>query len=127
MYFFSAETGGFYSREIHGADIPADVVEITAEQHAELLAGQAAGLVISADTEGRPILIDHPPMTEEQIRVAEIAQDKKYLSDTDYIVLKIFEASALGQDTAPLLEQYAEQLDAREQARIRIRVNEGRA
>ncbi len=47
--FFSASTGGFYSREIHGDNMPADVVEITAEQHAELIEGQSLGLTIQAD------------------------------------------------------------------------------
>jgi hypothetical protein len=70
---------------------------------------------------------NNPPMTEEQMKQAEIAQDKQYLADTDWIIAKIGEASLTGQDTAPLLTQYATQLQAREEARIRIRINEGRA
>lgn len=66
-----------------------------------------------------------PAMTEQQIREAEIAQDRAYLVSTDYIVTKIAEASALGQDTQPLLQQYANELEQRELARVRIRVNEG--
>jgi len=100
-------------------------VQITTEEHAALLAGQSAGKVIAADSSGRPALQDPPPMTEEQMREAEIAQDKAYLASTDYIVTKIAEAMALGQDTAPLLDQYASELDQRELARVRIRINEG--
>ena len=69
----------------------------------------------------------YPVMTEEQMKQSEIAQDKQYLADTDWVVAKIGEASLLGQDTSPLIEQYKTQLDAREIARIRIRQNEGRA
>ena len=59
--FYSVQTGGFYSREIHGDNIPADAVEITTEQHAALLQGQSEGKVITADENGYPILIDPPP------------------------------------------------------------------
>lgn len=58
--FASKSTRGFYSSEIHGGNMPADVVEITAAQHAELLAGQSAGKVIDWDAGGYPILIDPP-------------------------------------------------------------------
>ena len=66
--FYSAEKNGFYAREIHGDDMPADVVEITAEEHAALLAGQSNGKTIAADEAGRPVLQDPPPPTTEQLR-----------------------------------------------------------
>ncbi len=60
--YFSASTGGFYSVKIHGSNMPADVVNITETDHAELLAGQAAGKVIAADASGRPVLQDPAPI-----------------------------------------------------------------
>lgn len=71
--------------------------------------------------------LENPSMTEEQMKESEIAQDKLFLSNTDWIVAKIGEASMLGSDTKPMIDQYAEQLEQREQARIRIRITEGRA
>ena len=68
-----------------------------------------------------------PEKIATAVRASEIAQDKQYLADTDYIATKIGESALLGQDTAPLLEQYATELEQREQARVRIRINEGRA
>lgn len=65
--FYSAQTGGFYSREIHGDNTPGDAVEITVEEHQALLEGQSQGKMISADKNGRPILQDPPPPTVEQI------------------------------------------------------------
>src|SRR5690554_1861716 len=59
--FYSAKTGGFYAREIHGDNIPEGAVEITPEQHAALLQGQSDGKVIAADENGCPVLIDPPP------------------------------------------------------------------
>jgi len=58
--FYSQSTGGFYSAEIHGSNIPTDAVEITIEQHFELLQGQSNGKVISADINGNPVLTDAP-------------------------------------------------------------------
>lgn len=65
--FYSKSTGGFYTREIHGDNIPADAVEITSEQHSELIEGQSQGKLIQADANGRPVLADPPPPTTEQI------------------------------------------------------------
>lgn len=60
MFFYSKSTGGFYDRDIHGANIPADAVEITAEKHAALFDGQSQGKLIVADERGYPIAIDPP-------------------------------------------------------------------
>lgn len=71
--------------------------------------------------------IENPKLTDDQMKESEIAQDKSFLAGTDWIVAKIGEASMLGADTKPIVEQYAVQLEQREQARIRIRIAEGRA
>lgn len=65
--FYSASTKGFYARELHGDNMPADVVEITTEEHLDLLAGQSAGKIIEPDEAGRPVLQDPPPPTAEQV------------------------------------------------------------
>lgn len=65
--FYSKSTGGFYDVAIHGDNIPADAVEITTEEHAALLEGQVQGKLIQADANGRPVLVDPPPPTPEQI------------------------------------------------------------
>lgn len=62
MIFFSAQTNGFYIREIH-KNIPADAVEITVEEWRALLDGQAQGKMIAADARGFPVLKDPPPPT----------------------------------------------------------------
>ena len=69
--FFSKLTNGFYLTEFHGTNMPEDVVEITKERHIELLAGQEAGLVISSDENGDPILISPPPLSYSDFRAAE--------------------------------------------------------
>jgi len=66
---YSAQTGGFYDREIHGDAIPADAVDVTAEEYAALLAGQGQGKIIAADADGRPVLQDRPsPLPDDLIK-----------------------------------------------------------
>ena len=79
--FFSPATGGFYIREIHGDNIPADAVEITVEEYQALLEGQSKGKVIMADENGRPILQDPPPPTPEQIMAECVERTQKRLDD----------------------------------------------
>lgn len=56
----------------------------------------------------------------------EISEAKAYLRETDYIVLKIAEATAEGDaaGVAALQEEYAVQLAARKQARVTVNENE---
>lgn len=62
--FYSAGTGGFYSSQISGNDVPSDAVEITSEEHVELLSGLRQGRLIHLDAEGRPVLGDIPVPVE---------------------------------------------------------------
>ena len=71
--FYSESTGGFYDPELHGDLIPSDAVEITAEHHAALLAGQALGKHIVAGGDGAPVLIDPPAATPGQITASYAA------------------------------------------------------
>lgn len=89
--FFSASTGGFYSREIHGDNIPPDAVEITTEEHAALLDGQSQGKVIAADADGRPVLQDPPPLTAEQLQSQANAEARAYLAGTDWYIIRMQE------------------------------------
>lgn len=66
------------------------------------------------------------PYTEQEIKIQEktkqIAECKKYLVDTDYIVLKIGEYLADGntEEVAAIKTEYAEQLAKRKEARDKI-------
>lgn len=58
--YYAKSTGGFYDPAIHGGNIPADAVVITAAEHAALLEGQSLGMMIAAGAGGHPTLIDRP-------------------------------------------------------------------
>lgn len=59
MYLYSPNTRGFYVRNLH-AQIPEDAVTVSAEEHAALLAGQAAGQAIMV-VGGAAVLAPRPP------------------------------------------------------------------
>lgn len=59
MIFYSKANGGFYSTEVHGGNMPSDVVPVTAEQYQTLLIGQSQGKQITAGPSG-PVLSDPP-------------------------------------------------------------------
>ena len=52
--------------------------------------------------------------------ILSIDEYKSKLSETDYIVVKIAEAQALGEDITTLLEKYAEELSNRKTYRQKI-------
>jgi hypothetical protein len=57
--FYAKSTNGFYDSTINDY-MPDDFVEITAENHAELINGQGQGFRIVADDSGHPILVSTP-------------------------------------------------------------------
>jgi hypothetical protein len=65
--FYSKSTNGFYSREIHGDNIPGDAAEITKAEHASLLTGQSTGNRIIADATGKPVLGGPPKATAAEV------------------------------------------------------------
>lgn len=106
MLYFAKSTNGFYDSEIHGANIPADCVEITAQQHADLLIGQATGSTITSDANGQPVLVAQTGMVEAQIvgavqaRLDSFAQTRNYdgiLSACTYATSAVAKFRAEGQ------------------------------
>ncbi|WP_392423294.1 hypothetical protein ACF3NW_09235 [Eikenella halliae] len=75
MHYYSKSTGGFYDSTIHSG-WPDDVIEISATQHAELLAGQSAGQVIMPGKDGKPVLTSKAPSHLHQWDGKEWTLDK---------------------------------------------------
>ena len=72
---YSASTGAFYDPVIHGSNIPADAVEISKEQHAELLQIEyAGGKAISAGADGSPELKERPAPSKNDLLVMQIVE-----------------------------------------------------
>jgi hypothetical protein len=58
---YSPTTGGFYTTAMHGDNMPADAVPITAEEYADLMLGQERGYQITVSENGQPILLPPSP------------------------------------------------------------------
>lgn len=84
--FYSEQTGGFYDPAIH-TRIPSDAVEISHEQHAQLLQGQATGKIIAADQNGFPMLAEPAQPTESQKAAAIRSKRNVLLTGSDWAVL----------------------------------------
>jgi hypothetical protein len=70
---YSPSTKGFYIDEIHGGDVPDDAVEITPEEHRQLLDAQAEGKSIVFEN-GKPAAkhVEPPvePIADQAARMA---------------------------------------------------------
>lgn len=87
--YYAKSTNGFYTREIHGDNIPSDAVEITEARHAELLEGQSNGKIITTDEQGYPILVDPPlPTPEELLAQAKRNRAAAYIAEADPLFFK---------------------------------------
>jgi hypothetical protein len=71
QYYFSKSTNGFYIDELHGTNMPKDVVKITEKQYSDLLAGQQTNKIISSNAKGQPILVDPPALPYDVLRRGE--------------------------------------------------------
>jgi hypothetical protein len=100
--FYSKQTGGFYSREIHGDNIPADAVEITADEHAALINGQSNGKRIVSDESGKPYLADPAPLSDAELLDKHQAEASEYLSSTDWYFARLAET---GQEVPDEIKQ----------------------
>ncbi|WP_223538836.1 phage tail assembly chaperone [Pseudomonas sp. BF-R-12] len=105
--FTSKTTRGFYDAAIH-TTMPDDVVEISAENHAELLAGQSEGKVITWGDDGFPILVDPPAPSPEFFAALERAWRDGQLAATDGVVSRHRDELEEGSETTLTLMQYAE-------------------
>lgn len=100
---FSPTTCGFYDPQLHApASVPEDAVPISREEHAALLAGQAAGKRIIPGADGRPELADPPapPPPPPVRRLAPLAFRRRFPPATRAaITLAAAQALAAGDPT----------------------------
>ncbi|MNV64276.1 Caudovirales tail fiber assembly protein [compost metagenome] len=88
--------------------IPEDAVEITAENHTDLLKGQSEGKVIAWGDDGFPVLADLPPPSDEQLAADERVWRDQRLSETDGVVTRHRDEVEEGLETTLTPTQYTE-------------------
>lgn len=107
--YFAKSTGGFYDYSINPAcQIPADAVEITEEQHAELLAAQSAGKIITSDANGNPIAIDPQSPSADQLADQARAQRDQLVRNTQWLVQRHHDQLEIGAATTLSADQFKE-------------------
>lgn len=85
--FYSAKNNGFYCadlRAVYEASVngwPEDAVSVAEADYENLLQGQSTGRIITADTDGRPMLVD--PVIDWQARAEQ--QRKNYIASANEI------------------------------------------
>ncbi|MBK5374239.1 tail fiber assembly protein [Pseudomonas sp. TH43] len=107
---------GFYDPAVH-AVMPADVIEISAKYHAELLAGQGEGKVIEWGDDGVPVLANPQLPTSDELAAAERMWRDVQLALTDPLVVRNRDEIEQGDPTSITAEQYTELQAYRRQLR----------
>lgn len=105
--FASKSTGGFYDSAIH-VSMPRDVVEITAEAHAALMAGQGQGKIIGWGEDGFPLLIEPPMPSFEYFAEVERSWRDVQLASTDGVVARHRDELEASVETTLSPDQYTE-------------------
>ncbi|HGA2318121.1 TPA: tail fiber assembly protein [Pseudomonas putida] len=108
MTIFSSASRKCFFDDAVSEVIPADALEISAELHAALLAGQSAGKVINWANDGYPELADPPPPPAETLAAIERQWRDAQLLATDGVVSRHRDEVEEGVATTLTLEQYAE-------------------
>lgn len=118
VVFFSPSTCGAYVPEIHGDNMPEDVVEVAESVWWELLNELSTSpKMMSSRPNGHPVLIDPPPLDVEEIGAAERAWRDGQLALTDPLVSRHRDEFEEGVQTSITAEQYAELQAYRRQLR----------
>ncbi|EAB8055728.1 phage tail protein [Salmonella enterica subsp. enterica serovar Agona] len=117
-YVYDAKTNGFYAISLKdyyetAGTWPENGVEITAQEHKNLMNGQSAGKVVSADSKGRPILND---MLIDYVALATAERERR-MSTVTARINELVEAQEDGDITD---NELAELADLRE-VRTRLR------
>ncbi|MEB3437900.1 phage tail assembly chaperone [Pseudomonas sp. A2] len=86
----------------------AELVEITAEQHQDLLAAEQSGLIIQSDDHGFPVAGPAPKASEVRLAERERLWRDSALAQTDALVQRHRDEVEAGGDTTLTSDQYQE-------------------
>lgn len=118
VVFFSPSTCGAYVREIHGENMPADVVEVPESVWRSLLDELSISpKMMSSRPNGQPVLIDPPPLDAEALAAVERAWRDAQLALTDPLVSRHRDEIEAGDATSLTADQYTELQAYRRQLR----------
>lgn len=97
--FYAKSTNAFYVKEVHGDNIPSDVVSVDEIRYEQIQKDLDAGGTLYGDDKGYPQVESRPEPTPEQIQETKNAQNRAYLAETDWYVTRFAETGeAIPQD-----------------------------
>lgn len=109
IVFFSPSICGAYRPEVHGADMPADVVEVSESVWQALLDELSVSpKKMSSRPDGQPVLIDPPPLDTDELAAVERAWRDAQLALTDPLVSRHRDEVEEGGATSITAYQYTE-------------------
>ncbi|ECW9232892.1 tail fiber assembly protein [Salmonella enterica subsp. enterica serovar Altona] len=90
-YYYSAKESGFYfydDKEIYeaGAGWPKDVIPVSDEDYKALFSGQQAGMVITAGSDGYPVLTERPAPTEKELQKQASIKKQSLMQEASTII-----------------------------------------
>lgn len=94
--FYSSETNGFYDDALWPHALPADAVEVTAEQHLALLAAASEGRQIAAADDGRPVDVAAAAPSAEAVAASVRRQRDTAIADVRWMIERHTDEVALG-------------------------------
>lgn len=129
MYFYSAKNNAFYPDVLRdeyeeAGSWPDDLVEISDELYDAQFAGQSDGKVITPGDDGRPVLTDPAPPTDEELIAQANSRIKSLMAYATSAIGPLQDAEDLGIQT----DDEAELLKAWKKYRVQLnRVDTSRA
>jgi hypothetical protein len=118
MIFFSPSTCGAYTLDIHGEDIPGDVVEVALSDWRALLNELSSNSKkMGARADGYPILIDPPPPTPDVLAATERQWRDRALGSVEWLVTRHREQQEISAATTLAAGQFIQLLEYRRELR----------
>lgn len=107
MKFYSAKENAFYDSEINVNGMPGDAINISDEEWLSLIEG-GQGKILSADKQGKPVRIDRPPLTKQELIEQADSKRTTLMKNTSVAILPLQDAEDLeiaSEDESNLLKE----------------------
>ncbi|EAO8235562.1 hypothetical protein A6C39_02760 [Salmonella enterica] len=104
-YYYSAKESGFYfydDKEIYeaGAGWPKDAIPVSDEDYNTLFSGQQAGMLITAGSDGYPVLTERPAPTEKELQQQADTKKQSLMQEASTMISTLQDAVDMEMATA---------------------------
>ena len=114
--FYSRSTGATYLEGLH-TSIPEDAIFLSDDRYDQIICNPDPSKVRSHDDQGFPVLVDRPPLSQEESAAIERAWRDGQLYETQWLVARYNEECSLQLTTSNTPEQYSGLLEYRQSLR----------